>query len=76
MRMMPGMSEILNRLKQAIRDGDKSRYRLSKETGVEESALSRLMSGERGLSIEAAEKVAVALGLEIIIRPVKHKAKG
>ncbi|MCK6454933.1 MAG: hypothetical protein L6Q92_00175 [Phycisphaerae bacterium] len=39
-----------------------------------ESALSRLVSGERGLSIEAAEKLALALDLEIIIRPAKRKA--
>ena len=65
------MSELLEKLKQAIRDSDKSRYRLAQETGIAESALSRLMSGERGLSIEAAEKLADALDLEIVVRQVK-----
>lgn len=31
------------------------------------------MSGERGLSIDAAERLAQALELEIIIRPVTTK---
>jgi transcriptional regulator with XRE-family HTH domain len=68
------VSELLNTLKRAIRKGNKSRYRLAQATGIAESALSRLMSGERGLSIEAAERLATALELEIIIRPTKHKA--
>lgn len=72
--MLVFMAEILNRLKQAIRESDKSRYRLAQETGIAESALSRLMSGERGLSIDAAEKLARALDLEIVIRPATRKA--
>lgn len=71
--MLVDMAEILDRLRQAIREGGKTRYRLAQESGIDESALSRLMSGERGLSIEAAEKLAETLGLEIIIRPVKRK---
>lgn len=72
--MMALMAEILDRLKKAIRKSGKSRYRLARESGIAESALSRLVSGERGLSIEAAEKLALALDLEIIIRPAKRKA--
>lgn len=72
--MLVVMAAILDRLRQAIREGGKTRYRLAQETGIAESALSRLMSGERGLSIDAAEKLARALELEIIIRPAKRKA--
>ncbi len=67
------MSDLLDELKAAIRDSAKTRYRLAQETGVAESALSRLMSGQRGLSIEAAEKLAGALGMEIILRPAKRR---
>lgn len=73
--MLVFMAEILNRLRQAIRTTDKSRYRLAQETGIAESALSRLMSGERGLSIDAAERLAEALELQIIIRPAKRKPR-
>jgi len=68
------MAEILDRLRQAIRESGKTRYRLAEDSGIAESALSRLMSGERGLSIETADKLAETLGLEIIIRPVKREA--
>jgi len=45
-----------------------SRYRISKESGVAASQLSRLVNGERGLSIEAMERVAEVLGFEIVLR--------
>ncbi len=71
--MLVVMAELLDRLRQAIRECGKTRYRLAQETRIAESALSRLMSGERGLSIDAAERLAEALGLQIIVRPAKRK---
>ena len=50
-----------------------TRYRIAKESNLSQSQLSRLMSGERGLSIEALEVLAECLGLEITIRPKKRK---
>ncbi|MCL2639758.1 MAG: helix-turn-helix domain-containing protein, partial [Phycisphaerales bacterium] len=52
----------------------KTRYRLWKETGIKQSQLSRLMSGQTGVSVENLERLADAFGLEIIIRPAKAKA--
>lgn len=68
------MSEVLDILKRAIEASAKSRYALARETAIAESALSRLMSGERGLSIDAAERLAKALDLQIIIKPATRKA--
>jgi transcriptional regulator with XRE-family HTH domain len=59
--------------KQAIATSGQSRYRIAQETGVPESALSRLMSGERGLSVESIEILADYLGLEIIVRPKRRQ---
>ena len=67
------MAKILNELKAGIKASGLSRYRIAQDTGIDESALSRLMSGERGLSIEWAERVADYLGLEIVIRPKRRK---
>lgn len=67
------MSLILGQIRNAINTSDKTRYRLSKETGIAQSQLSRLMTGQEGLSYENLEKLADALGLEIIIRPAKRK---
>lgn len=69
------MSRILQQIRKAIEASDKTRYRLSKETGIAQSQLSRLMSGQAGLSYENLEKLADALGLEIIIRPAKRKER-
>ena len=51
----------------------KTRYRLWKETGIDQSHLFKLWNGEAGLSVENLERLAEALGLEIITRPAKRK---
>ena len=63
------MSQILNTIRRAIETSNKTRYRLSKETGIDQAQLSRLMSGKEGVSMENLERLAEALGLEIVIRP-------
>lgn len=66
-----GMSKILDTIRKAIETGDKTRYRLAKETGIDQAQLSRLMSGVGAMSYDNLERLADALGLEIIIRPAK-----
>ena len=68
------MSYLLNEIRKGIRASDQSRYRLAKETGIDQAQLSRLMSGREGLGYERLELLAGVLGLEIIIRPAKRKA--
>ncbi len=72
---MPGM-EILEAIRDAIETSGKSRYQLARESGVAESVLSRLMSGERGMSIGTVERMAEALGLDIVVRPQRRRRKG
>jgi hypothetical protein len=69
------MSRILDEIRRAIEASDKTRYRLSLETRIPQSQLSRLMTGEKGLSFEALERLAEALGIEIVIRPRKTRRK-
>jgi len=69
------MAHILDEIRQAIEESGKTRYRIAKEAGISESRLSLLMSGKRGLSIEALEALADYLGLEVTLRP-KKKRKG
>ena len=73
--MMTCMGRLLDEIRDAIEASGKTRYRIAQESGIAESMLSRLMSGERGLSIDALETLADYLGLEIVIRP-KHRRKG
>lgn len=72
---MSCMSQILDELKRRIQASGKSRYALSKQTGIEESALSRFMAGTRGLSIDSIEKLAEALDLELSLYK-KTRKKG
>ena len=53
-------------LRQAINTSQFSRYRISKETGVSQAALSRFMSGERSLTLDTVDVLADFLGLELV----------
>ena len=74
--MMTCMGRLLNQIRDAIGASGESRYRIAKETGIAESVLSRLMSGKRGLSIDALETLADYLGLDIVMRPKRRRRKG
>ena len=67
------MSKVLNEIRKAIKSGGISRYALSKATGIDQAQLSKLMSGQGGLSIASLEKLAKHLNLEITIRPKRRK---
>lgn len=69
------MAHLWDQVRAAIRASGQTRYRIAQETGIEQSQLSRLMTGERGLSIDALERLADHLGLEIVIRPKRRERK-
>lgn len=52
-------------LRAAVRASDKTLYRLSMETGIGQDQLSRFVREERGLSLETAGVLAVALGYQL-----------
>jgi transcriptional regulator with XRE-family HTH domain len=61
-------------LLKAIERAGVTRYRISRDTGIEESALSRFVSGKRGLGLDSADALARYFNLEL--RPkVKKKAR-
>jgi transcriptional regulator with XRE-family HTH domain len=67
------MAELLNMMRKAMETSGQSRYRISKETGIAESVLSRFMSGETALTVETVERLADYLGLEIVLSPKRRK---
>ena len=73
--MILDMAQVLDEIRVAIKASGKTRYRIAKDLEISQAQLSRLMSGERGLSIEALERLADYLELEIVIRP-KRRRKG
>ncbi|MCH8153377.1 MAG: helix-turn-helix transcriptional regulator [Planctomycetes bacterium] len=57
---------VSEQLKRAIGTCGCSRYRIWKETGVSQAALSRFMSGERSLTLDTVDILADFLGLELV----------
>jgi antitoxin component HigA of HigAB toxin-antitoxin module len=66
------MAELLNMMRKAMESSGQSRYRISKETGIAESVLSRFMSAKTALTVETVERLADYLGLEIVLRPKRR----
>ena len=56
-----------DQLRQAIDDSGLTRYRISKETGISETALALFYNGHRGLSMKAMNTLGEFLELKIII---------
>lgn len=69
------MSQLLDEIRKAIEASGLTRYQIAKDTGIAQSQLSRLVNGERGLSVEAIEQLAHYLDLEIVIRHKRRKEK-
>jgi transcriptional regulator with XRE-family HTH domain len=58
---------LTDQLRQAIDDSGLTRYRISKETGISESALAQFYNGHRGLSMEALNALGQFLQLKITL---------
>jgi transcriptional regulator with XRE-family HTH domain len=67
------MAHLWDQVRVAILASGQTRYRISKATGISQARLSRLMASDRGLRIEALERLADYLGLEIVIRPKRRR---
>ncbi len=69
------MAKMLDALRHAIETHPENREQIARGSGVTAGQLSRIMSGERGLSPDSIEMVAEYLGLEIIIRHKRQSRK-
>jgi hypothetical protein len=67
------METFTDQLRRAVIDSGVSRYRISVESGIAESVLSRFVRGERGLNSDSIDRLMECLGLEI--RPRRRKRK-
>ena len=78
---MYGMAErrlksMTDQIRQAIDDSGLTRYRISQETGIDESALAKFYNGHRGLSMDALNRLGKFLGLRIVMdRKLESKGK-
>lgn len=73
------MSEDRTRLSDQIREAvdasGMSRYRIAKELGISESAMSRFMSAQGGLSLKNLDALADLLGINVTLDKPKKKRK-
>ena len=69
--------KLTDQLRRIAVDSGKTLGELARETGIDKSALSRFVNGERGLSMQALDALGQCLGLVLVARrPVKRVKKG
>ena len=67
---------LSDQLRQAIDDSGLTRYRIAKETGINEGALCQFYNGHRGLSMESMNALGELLELKITMgRKPEKKGK-
>jgi hypothetical protein len=64
-----------DQLRDALRKSEKTRYAISKETGIAQSILARFVNHGAGLSLESVDKLCEALGGALAIKSGR-KTKG
>ena len=65
---------LIELIRKQIRACGKSRYQISKDTGIEQAVLCRIMQGV-GCKIETAEVLLRYFGFEIVRKKGKAKAR-
>lgn len=70
------MAKLVDAIRRAVEESGKTRYRIAKESGVSAGQLSRLVNGERGMTVDTIERLADYLGLRISIQPKDKNTKG
>ena len=74
--MISGM--ILENIAKAIKESGKSRYQISKETGIDNAVLCRIVtgSGTGSCGTKTADKLCEYLGLELVEKNKTKKQRG
>jgi len=67
--------DVLDTIRQAIKECGKSRYRIAKDLNLNESHLSKFMRGDAGFGVERLMELVDYLGLELTVRPKKEIEK-
>ena len=64
---------LADTIRDAIRRDGRTRYRLCLESGVNQAVLGRFVRGQRGLTLDTADRLCKVLGLEL--RPTTTRQK-
>ena len=68
-------AKLSEQIRQAVDDCGQTRYAISKATGIDQSTLSRFMSGERGLPMGTLDVLAEYLNLNITTGKRRQKGR-
>ena len=68
-------NKLTDQIRQAIDDSGLTRYRIAKETGIDESTLAKFYNARRGLSLGNLDRLSEYLRLRIVMDR-KPKKKG
>ena len=66
---------LTDQLRRIVRESGRTLGELSQETGIHKSALSRFLTGERGVSVSALDTLGEYFGLSFTVKPGKSKVK-
>jgi ribosome-binding protein aMBF1 (putative translation factor) len=71
------MDRLSDQLRAAIDASGMSRYAVAKAISLDQSTMSRFMSGKSGLAVETIDKLGRLLGLKLVTtgRPIKSKER-
>ncbi len=65
--------KLTDQLRGAVADSGRTLGEFSRDTGIDKSALSRFVNGERGLSMESLDTIGDYLGLRVVAGKPKKK---
>ena len=69
---------ILENIAKAMKNSEKSRYQISKETGISQAVLCRIATGSGGrfsCSTKTADLLCRYLGLELVTKKLNRKSR-
>ena len=67
-----GREPVTEQVRRHVLNCGQSCYALAKETKIDESTLSRFLSGERGISAKALDRLGAYLGFEVVLHGPRH----
>jgi ribosome-binding protein aMBF1 (putative translation factor) len=71
--MVKNRKTFTDQIRQAIEDSGVSRYRIAKQTGIEQSVLSRFMHGRMGFTLETLDALADYLQFDLTSKGPKQR---
>ena len=73
---MPTDRRFSDQIRDAVNASGLSRYAICKAIGLNQGAMSRFMAGKSGLSMDALDRLAGHIGLEVVIRTGPNQTGG